>query len=346
MAFCMKCGSAYKEGQRFCIKCGAALPIQPLSQPQQPVRQTPQQQPVYQQTPVRQPVYQQPIQPVVQPQPAVQSAAGETKAQKNGLCSAGFVLSLLGIFLLGITSLFGLLFSVFGLISAGKKGQDGKGKAVAGIVMSVIMLAIMLIVFVFLRNPLMDKYEQLTGRTFPTRKVTVEYDEMITNSGWVVAEDETCIEFNMKDHTFRNYISYLDTSDMYLSGQYKMYNGKDALKYLKKNAEDLGLSKSELDSLLDDEEGHFETNLMALSCVYEEFVYQDESQSDFDKVTENFYGFYVLFNKGEQVFDAIEMHNLESGASFTLIKEDQFDDYRFAEDAEPEDLESEDAEEE
>ena len=125
-----------------------------------------------------------------------------------------------------------------------------------------------------------------------------------------------------------------------------MYNGKDALKYLKKNAEDLGLSKSELDSLLDDEEGHFETNLMALSCVYEEFVYQDESQSDFDKVTENFYGFYVLFNKGEQVFDAIEMHNLESGASFTLIKEDQFDDYRFAEDAEPEDPESEDAEEE
>ena len=85
---------------------------------------------------------------------------------------------------------------------------------------------------------------------------------------------------------------------------------------------------------------------MALSCDYEAFVYQDETQSGFDKVTEHFYGFYVLVNKDEQVFDAIEMHNLESGATFTLIKEEQFDDYRFAEDAEPEDSESEDAEEE
>ena len=349
MAFCSKCGSAYNDGAKFCIKCGATLPdgkpVQPMTAPQrlsQPVYQQPTvQQPVYQQpTPQPQPVYQQPAvqpyqqsaQPVVQPyQPQVQPAEREPRAKGNGMCSAGFVLSLLGVFLFGITSVFGLLFSVFGLISAGKKKQDGKGKAVAGIILSVVMLGAMLLVFVFLRNPLLDKYEQLTGRTFPTRKVQVDYDDIIIDSGWVVAEDGTCIRFDSKDRTFRSYSAAFENADTYMTGHYELYSGNKAIKYLTELSDGSYFEeKDDIDDLFGENDFYYEKNLIALTCVYDGTVHGDEIQSGSESATRHFYGLYTLVAKGEQVYDAIEMHNLEDGTSFTLIKENQYIDHGFA----------------
>lgn len=349
MAFCMNCGAPCKEGAGFCMNCGKPLTIMgPTKQPQQtvPPQRSVSPQPNTQSGISRQVTQEMPVQPTIQPvQPTVQSqpvyqgqtapAAKNTKPKSNGLCSAGFVFSLLGVFLFGITSLFGLLFSVFGLISAGKKKQDGKGKAIAGIIMSVLMLAVMLLIFVFLRDPLMDKYEQLTGRAFPTRKVTVEYDDLMTNSGWVVAEDETCIRFNEKDHTFRNYIRYLETSDYYMTGHYEMTDGRKAVEYLQKKIGDACLSEDEIEDILGSDNRCREDNLLALSCDYEAFVCQGESQDDFETVTRHFYGFYVLINKWDRVYNAIEMHNLETGASFVLIREDQYIDYSVEHETDP-----------
>ena len=95
-------------------------------------------------------MYQQPVQ-------------SKPAAKVNGLCSAGFVLSLLGLFLFGITSVLGLIFSVIGLIVAGKKKQGGKGKAIAGIIMSVIMIAGVGIFYGLLRGPISDKLEELSN---------------------------------------------------------------------------------------------------------------------------------------------------------------------------------------
>ena len=359
MAFCSKCGSAYNDGAKFCIKCGATLPdgkpVQPMTAPQrlsQPVYQQPTvQQPVYQQPAPQQPVYQQPMpqgqpvyqqpavqpyqqsaQPVVQPyQPQVQPAEREPRAKGNGMCSAGFVLSLLGVFLFGITSVFGLLFSVFGLISAGKKKQDGKGKAVAGIILSVVMLGAMLLVFVFLRNPLLDKYEQLTGRTFPTRKVQVDYDDIITDSGWVVAEDGTCIRFDSKDRTFRSYSAAFESSDTYMTGHYELYSGNKAIKYLTELSDGSYFDeKDDIEDFFDENDFYYEENLIALTCVYDGTVHGGEIQSDSESATRHFYGLYTLIAEGEQVYDAIKMHNLEDGSAFILIKENQYIEHGFA----------------
>lgn len=362
MAFCSNCGSAYNEGAKFCIKCGATLPggkpVQPMtasqrpSQPvyqqqtvQQPVYQQPAapQQPVYQQpisqgqpvyqspTPQPQPVYQQPVQQIVQPQQLVQPAKSEPKAKSNGMCSAGFVLSLLGVFLFGITSLFGLLFSIFGLVSAGKKKQDGKGKAVAGIILSVVMLGVMLLVFVFLRNPLMDKYEQLTGRTFPSKKVQVDYDDIITDSGWVVAEDGTRIRFDSKDRTFRSYSAAFENSDTYMTGHYELYTGNKAINYLTELSDGSFFDeKDDIEDLFDENDFYYENNLIALTCVYDGTVHGGEIQSDSESATRHFYGLYTLIAEGEQVYDAIKMHNLEDGTAFILIKENQYIEHGFA----------------
>ena len=346
--FCMNCGFRMEDNAAFCTRCGRPAANMPQSQnqpqqmqavPQQRTQSRPVQQPVYQQ-----PVYQQPVQPVVQPyqqsghqivqpQQPVQPAKREPKAKGNGMCSAGFVLSLLGIFLFGITSVFGLLFSVFGLISAGKKGQDGKGKAVAGIIMSVLMLAVLLVFFIFLKDPLMDKYEQATGRTFPTRKVSVDFGELFEEKRWVVLEEETCLKFNTKDGTFNHYFASQETDDFYMTGHYKLYSGKEALRHIQKDSEYADI-KDWVESYIDDDVQYQKEKLILLVCDYEEFIYNGESQNDFDKVTEHFYGFYSRVNTGEQSFTAVDMHNLEAESHFTLIAEEQFVEYMAASESE------------
>ena len=120
-------------------------------------------QPVQPVQPVVQPVMQPVAQPV-QPQLVYQQPVQSKPAPKvNGLCTAGFVLSLLGLFLFGITSVLGLLFSVIGLIVAGTKKQGGKGKAIAGIIMSVIMIAGVGIFYGLLRGPISDKLEEISN---------------------------------------------------------------------------------------------------------------------------------------------------------------------------------------
>ena len=332
MSFCTNCGSVLDEGAKFCKVCGAAT-SDDLQQQQQPVYQQPeyqqssyQQQPVYQQPTYQQPEYQQPVY-----QQPVQPLKKEVKPKSNGLCTAGFVFSLLGVFLLGITSVFGLIFSFFGLISANKKKLRGKGKAVAGIILSLLMIAALLVTYFVFGNTLMDKYEELTGRTFPTRKVSVDFKDKIEGSSWVVVEDETCISFNSGDRTFKHYFSYSENSELYMTGRYELYNGSGAVKYLV-GIDDGAYFEDAYDvrDLYDRDSRYYEKNLMALNCEYDGFVSDGEMRDDIDPVTERVYGFYVLVIRGDQVFDAIKMHNVDSGSDFTLIRADQYIDYMFA----------------
>lgn len=70
---------------------------------------------------------------------------------KNGMATAGFVLALVTIFLgwipvLGwIIWLLGLIFSSVGLAKAKKVGGKGKGLAIAGLVISLIGIAVLLL---------------------------------------------------------------------------------------------------------------------------------------------------------------------------------------------------------
>ena len=272
-----------------------------------------------------------------------QNAGRKTKAEANGLCSAGLTFSIIGVFLLGLTSVLGLILSFFGLISAGKKKQRGKGRAVAGIILSLLMIAALAVTYVFYRNTLMDKYEAMTGKTFPTRRVTVDYGDRFEESGWVVVQDETCMRFDKEDHTFKNFLCYLDDSEMYMTGSYELYSDKEAVGYLAENAgvpyiEDEG----DVEYLYRREDRYCREKLIALTCVYKAFVNNGQSQSGFDPVTYHFYGFYVLVAKGDRVFDAVEMHNLEEGTSFTMIREDQYDYYWLASEDEPAETEAPD----
>ena len=77
----------------------------------------------------------------------------------------------------------GLIFSVIGLIVAGKKKQKGKGKAIAGIIMSVIMIAGAGLFYAFLREPITNLVNEISSDSTGTRKTRV-----VDNNGTFVTD--------------------------------------------------------------------------------------------------------------------------------------------------------------
>ena len=120
--FCTKCGANLPDGTAFCSSCG-----RPQGQPanaQQPQEQQPAQGQPYAQQP-----YYLPINP----------------APTNGMAIAGLACSLFG-----VTCLFGLIFSIVGLVQSKKHpSKPGRGLAIAGIIISscFVLLYVAIIVF-------------------------------------------------------------------------------------------------------------------------------------------------------------------------------------------------------
>lgn len=65
--------------------------------------------------------------------------------QTDGFAVAGFILSLVSILCCGGTSFLGLIFSIIGLVNCNKTGKGGKELAIAGIVLSAIILIIFIL---------------------------------------------------------------------------------------------------------------------------------------------------------------------------------------------------------
>lgn len=68
----------------------------------------------------------------------------ERKEGTNGFAIAGFVCSLV------LFGLLGLIFSIIGLSQIEKNGQDGKGFAIAGLVLGIVKLSFYLLYIVLI----------------------------------------------------------------------------------------------------------------------------------------------------------------------------------------------------
>ncbi len=104
--YCNKCGKEIPEGQTVCPHCGASQTVQ-------------------------QPYYSQPQQQIVVTSPVTES---------NGSATAGFVLSIIGLFfsIAFILQLLGFILSIVGIIKAGSVHGKGRGMAIAGLVLSLL----------------------------------------------------------------------------------------------------------------------------------------------------------------------------------------------------------------
>ena len=65
----------------------------------------------------------------------------------NGMAVAGFVCALATTFT-GISAILGLIFSIVGLSQIKKTGEDGRGLAIAGIIISSVLMFIGIIVII------------------------------------------------------------------------------------------------------------------------------------------------------------------------------------------------------
>lgn len=331
MAICPNCGAANDDGTKFCTSCGGPLPVTQQPQPVQPVYQQPSQ-PAYQQPVVQQPVPQQPV----YNQSVAAQPAGVQQTEKNGMSTAGFVLSLIGIFTFGITSLFGLIFSIVGLIASGKKNKAGKGKAIAGIIMSAFMIVVMILVTVLLSSSLTDyvdrsertRDEIRTSSTVnePDDKPVSDYEKRIVKFNWITRGDGSYLTFNRKDKSFKYYMTYTDTSDNYYSGHYQIYTGKDAVDYITEDLEDMGVTRSELRQLFRDNEMYDEENLICI-CLDNEELITDGTLQDTDPWTTHYYGFYLINEVDGKKYEILDLAGMESASYYTFLREDQYGDY-------------------
>ena len=131
----------------------ASQPVAAQPTAPQPVYQLPVAQPVYQQPvaqsvqpmyqPVAQPVYQQPGYSQTTPTVVVQQPVytQPAKPRGNGFATAGLTFGILTVVFCWISyfcSVFGLLGLVFSIIGLVKKNAPGKGKALAGLILTII----------------------------------------------------------------------------------------------------------------------------------------------------------------------------------------------------------------
>lgn len=327
MAFCPNCGTENGEGIRFCTNCGHMLPVSDSIQPQQ---QTQPVQPAYQQS-VNQPAYQQPVnqQPVYQqPQtaPLAYAQPAEPKKKTNGLCIAGFILSLCGIICLGITCPIGFILAGIGLILAIKKKQKGKGLAIAGLIVSALIMAgVIFLAVEYIQD--IDRYNDYsTVETTDDRNASSGLQKKIEKNNWITVNDHSYLVFNKKDKSFTYYQSYLDTSDNYYTGQYRIYTGEDAFDYITGDLSDYGITKSELRQMIRMNDEYDMDNLICLCLDNEELVTDGESE-DGESWTTHYYGFYLTPEKGGKTYNVLDLANMETASYITFIMESEFKDY-------------------
>ena len=157
--YCVSCGSFINNGEAFCSNCGSPTPkaaapatpvaapatqaiVQPITRPYvQPVTQQTYQQPVQMVQPIYQPVYQQPV--IITPL--------DNRKRVNGAATAGLILGIINVciswipLLNALPAILGLIFSIVGL---SKKDAGGKGRAIAGLIMSGVGLLIVVLIII------------------------------------------------------------------------------------------------------------------------------------------------------------------------------------------------------
>jgi hypothetical protein len=145
--FCKYCGKELQPGAAFCSSCGKPQGSVPIQQP--PIQMV--QQPVVQ--PQVAYVYQQP-QPVVAPNVSNTTTVVVEGSNSNSIGIAGFIIALLGLVFCWVPLVnlilwfLGLIFSLIGLF------KSPRGMAIAGLVLSLIIIFIIISIWGTIFNAL------------------------------------------------------------------------------------------------------------------------------------------------------------------------------------------------
>lgn len=112
---------------------------------------------------------------------------GPLLQKTNVLCVVGMFVSIASILFLGTTAIIGLILSIIGLIFAGKKNEKGKSQAIAGIIISSVLIVSLLIGAIIGVTDIKRYSRRNKG---PTRRTT-EYEETTRKKTSETTEETT-----------------------------------------------------------------------------------------------------------------------------------------------------------
>ena len=315
MKKCAFCGCDNSDDSKFCVNCGTSLPEAAATPVEPVVAATPVAEPVPVQAvpeapkPQPQPEYRSAIdpQPVTAPAPdygsynygnnttaAAPASAAPTynpkpAAQKtNGLCIAGFVISLVSLLCAGFTAIVSLILSICGYVSASKKNQKGKGFAVAGIVISIVLvLFFAFVMFVYYFGEYYSGYSSSSSHKVE-EDGDIDYSDMnisrlIKNTDWV-EKDDSFLVFDSSSR-FHYYRDHGDTSDNYYTGTYEIYVGEDAVEFITEDLSEYGVTEDEIYDIIDANEEYTIDNLICIVLNNESCIVDGEETFDHTVMT-------------------------------------------------------------
>ena len=109
------------------------------------------------------------------------------------------------------------------------------------------------------------------------------------------------------DGTFKYYKDKTDLTDYYYTGHYKLYVGDEGIDYVVNDLSDYGVTRDEIQGLIDRNDKYKKGNFVCLVLDNEECIIDGENTAT-STVTTPYYGFYVKEN-GEEGFDIANMNS-------------------------------------
>ena len=297
---CPFCG-AENDG-KFCSNCGTKMPVEqaaPAAAPAQefvPIRPA-MPQPEFDSDEPQEPYV--PIQPVYAT-PITQPV--QKRVKSNGWCSTGLILSIAGWFCMGLLSPFGFICSLIGLFDSARKHQPGRGKAIAGLILSgliIFSLGTMLAISwgdiksaienSEISSPIdilniMDEAAENKSNSLEKQKA-----KKVTDKTWIEKSRGTCLVFG-KDDSFKFYQNRLVMDDNYHSGTYTIYTGTDAYNKLTGTYKRYGVTKKKLNDMFKKENGlTVRDDLVCIILQYKTFTSEGKEKATVNQTI--YYGY-------------------------------------------------------
>ena len=340
---CPICGNENLDSTKFCIWCGAPLDeVQPAPSAEPAPAPTPAPAPAPAPSPIPTAIPQENKQASYTsvnsaipkensygsssfggsqvPIQATYAGSSSTNLTTNVLCIIGFIISLVSILCCGVTAIFGLVLSILGLVFAAKNNQKGKGMAIAGIVISAILLLFLIVSVATGHFTVRTTFRGLNKKLDTPEKI----EEYIKDNKWIDIEDDSYLVF-VTGKTFKYYQNFEELDDYYFDGKYELYVGEDAMEYVVDDLEDYGITEEEVNELADRDKLYKVENLVVL-VLHNQKRFVDGENTMEDTVITPYIGFFVTNNK-EHALDLMNMNAMEY---YLFVPEDEYEDAKKA----------------
>lgn len=238
--------------------------------------------------------------------------------KKNTIGLLGFIFSIISIVTLGLTSIVGLILSIFGLSESKKCNKDKEGLSVAGIVISSIMLFILIVSI--LASLRVDTNNQ-QNNVIPNQNEEVKQQEnnSNTNSSSSTIDQSKNKKYGLGDTiVFDGLQITFDQNYSFntIENRYSEYNGSSVIK-IGVNVKNISNEKNHLNMFFYDLFGSQGTELDSITSYFDDTIdYAGDLKPDASYRT----NFYILYDGDGKYSIDFDNFSQELSVEFNITK--------------------------